>query len=109
MSTRSAFLAMIFLWNSLETRRRSPWWGSNSRPHPYQGCALPLSYLGSAPDSIKHGRLNPVHCERTSQGSQTALTQIVAEELDVLGDLSAAGALSTQFARELPDARRLSP
>ena len=28
------------------TRRGSPWWGSNSRPHPYQGCALPLSYMG---------------------------------------------------------------
>ena len=30
----------------LKTRRGSPWWGSNSRPHPYQGCALPLSYMG---------------------------------------------------------------
>ena len=27
--------------------RESPWWGLNSWPHPYQGCALPLSYTGS--------------------------------------------------------------
>src|SRR5579859_1669761 len=45
MSTRSAFFA-IFLPLCLKTRRGSPWWGSNSRPHPYQGCALPLSYMG---------------------------------------------------------------
>ncbi len=25
----------------------SRWWELNSRPHPYQGCALPLSYTGS--------------------------------------------------------------
>ena len=28
-------------------KKMSRWWELNSRPHPYQGCALPLSYTGS--------------------------------------------------------------
>lgn len=35
------------------------WGGLNSRPHPYQGCALPLSYSGDPAPPAKHADTAP--------------------------------------------------